>query len=82
MGFTGAIVDDLAFWMENRTKELKTETICIPFLGSAKSLSLWGRDKNMHIESWDTQYIVSLVVNSIFNAKKPKFNIKEPQHHW
>lgn len=79
MGFTGAIVKELAYWVEEKVIETESKTICVPFLGSAKAMSLLGGYKDMIIESWDTQYIVRLIIDGVFAADTARYSIKEPK---
>ncbi len=78
MGFVGAITDDLAVWTGKVTEDLGVKTIGVPFLGSAKAISMMGQ-LDVDIESWDTQYICSLIINDLFGADSAKTNIEGPK---
>ena len=75
MGFTGALPVDLAKWVDQQIPE-EAERICVPFLGSARAVSLFARP-NRYIEAWDTQYLLTCVIEGVWKQKKPDLRIGE-----
>ncbi len=79
MGFLGAATDELAIWAGETVVEKNIQSIGVPFLGSAKAISMMGLRSEVEIESWDLQYVCSLIINDLFNAQEPKRNIDKPR---
>lgn len=77
MGFLGALTNDACIWLSEYLPE-EIQTIGVPFLGSAKAVTLMTREDRI-IESWDTQYVVRAMVDGIFTAKEPQLTVTEPR---
>lgn len=77
MGFIGAATDELAIWAGRRTEELDIQSIGVPFLGSAKAISMMAQN-DVAIESWDLQYVCSLIIN-LFDSDEVMTNLDGPK---
>lgn len=66
-GFIGASTPDATAWVAEQVKDAKK--ICVPYAGSGRDISsMVGEGRT--IESWDTQYYSSAIVNGVFAAKE------------
>ena len=77
MGFIGALKDDICYDIEDMIPE-DVESVCVPFLGSGKAVSLMVRPHRL-IEAWDTQFLLRCVVEGVWTQKKPDVRITEPK---
>lgn len=73
MGFTGALTAEMCRWVDEQIPQ-EVESVCVPFLGSAKAVSLFARPHRF-IDCWDTQYLLECMMTGVWNAKEPEYQV-------
>lgn len=77
MGFMGALPNDICRWINSAIPENVT-SVCVPFLGSAKAMSLFVKP-NRTVETWDTQFLLKCLVDGVWKQKEACIQIGAPK---